>query len=132
MSLPTRNNPYSFEEFLEKRRTFNYYLDDPFFQKVVRHFAGDQWEEIHEELVKISDKVSYRWRDFAETIAWPEKRPYMMHYDGHNIRIDRIVRPRETEIMENEIFSEGLFSERTSPWLRLAKMYLIYQNGDAR
>ena len=131
MSLPTRYNPYSFEEFLEKRRTFNYYLDDPFFQKVVRHFAGDQWEEIHEELVKISDKVSYRWRDFAETIAWPEKRPYMMHYDGHNIRIDRIVRPRETEIMENEIFSEGLFSERTSPWLRLAKMYLIYQNGEA-
>ena len=32
MSLPTRNNPYSFEEFLEKRRTFNYYLDDPFYQ----------------------------------------------------------------------------------------------------
>jgi alkylation response protein AidB-like acyl-CoA dehydrogenase len=33
--------------------------------------------------------------------------------------------------MEKEIFSEAFFSERTSPWLRLAKMYLIYQNGES-
>ncbi len=131
MSVANRNNPYEFDEFLQWRQTVNYYLDDPFCQKVVRQFAGAQWEAVHGELVRISEKASYRWRDFAEAIAWPEKRPYMMHFDGHNHRIDRIVRPRETEIMEQEIFSEGLFSDRTSPWLRLAKMYLIYQNGEA-
>jgi alkylation response protein AidB-like acyl-CoA dehydrogenase len=54
-----------------------------------------------------------------------------MHFDGHKNRIDRIVRPKETEIMEEEIFSEALFSQKTSPWLKLAKMYLIYQNGEA-
>jgi len=131
MSLPDRNNPYTFDEFLTWRKGYNYYLDDAFFQKVLKHFAGSDWEPIHQDLARMSVPVSYRWRDFAEAIAWPEKRPYMMHYDGHNHRIDRIVRPRETEILEREIFSEGLFSSKTSPWLRLAKMYLIYQNGEA-
>ena len=67
----------------------------------------------------------------ADAVARPEKHPYMMNYDGHNNRIDRIVRPRETEIMEKEIFSEALFSQRTSPWVKLLNMYLIYQNGEA-
>jgi alkylation response protein AidB-like acyl-CoA dehydrogenase len=131
MSLPDRNNPYSFDEFLAWRNGFNYYLDDEFFLKVVKHFSGAEWQGIHDALVKMSDSVSFRWRDFAEAISWPEKRPYMMHYDGHNHRIDRIVRPAQTEIMEKEIFSLGLFSGKTSPWLRLARMFLIYQNGEA-
>jgi len=131
MSFPDRNNPYNFNDFLEWRKNYDYYRDDQFLQKVVRHFTGDQWASVDEEARKISPKVSYRWRDMAESIAWPEKRPYMMHYDGHRNRIDRIVRPRETEIMEKEIFSEALFSENTSPWVKLTKMYLIYQNGEA-
>ncbi len=131
MSGPDRNNPYSFDEFLQWRRGVNYYRDDPFFQKLLRHYCGDGWEEVDEGLQKMSDKVSFRWRDFAEKIAPPEHRPYIKHYDGHNHRIDRIVRPLETEIMEKEIFSEALFSDKTSPWLKLAKMYLIYQNGEA-
>ncbi len=131
MSLPNRNNPYSFDDYLEWRKGFNYYLDDAFFQQVVRYFTGAGWEDVDKELSRMSGLVSYRWRDFAEAIAWPEKRPYMMHFDGHNHRIDRIVMPAQTEIMEKEIFSQALFSRRTSPWLRLAKMYLIYQNGEA-
>ena len=131
MSGPNRNNPYSFDEYLEWRRGINYYRDDPFFQKVLKHYSGDEWEAINENLLRMSDKVSYRWRDFADKIARPEHRPYMLHFDGHNHRIDRIVRPAETEIMEKEIFSEAFFSDKTSPWLRLAKMYLIYQNGEA-
>ena len=131
MSYPDRNNPYTFDAYLEWRKGFNFYLDDVFFQKVVKHFAGAEWKHIHQDLTRMSGAASYRWRDFADSIAWPEKRPYMMHYDGHNHRIDRIVRPAETEIMEKEIFSEALFSGKTSPWLRLAKMYLIYQNGEA-
>lgn len=131
MSGPDRNNPYNFDEFLRWRSKVNYYRDDPFFQKVLRHFCSDIWEEMDEELLKMSDKVSYRWRDFAEKISPPEHRPYIKHYDGHNHRIDRIVRPLETETMEKEIFSEAFFSDNTTPWLKLAKMYLIYQNGEA-
>lgn len=131
MSLPTKNNPYSFDEYLAWRAGVNYYRDDTFFQKLLRYFCGDEWEPINQDLERMSPLVSYRWRDFAEKIAWPEYRPFIKHYDGHNHRIDRIVRPLETEIMEKEIFSEAFFSARTSPWLRLAKMYLIYQNGEA-
>jgi alkylation response protein AidB-like acyl-CoA dehydrogenase len=131
MSLPDRNNPYSFNEFLAWRRQVDYYGDDPFIRKVVRHFTGDAWEAVDAAARAVSKKASFRWRDLAESIAWPEKRPYMMHYDGHHNRIDRIVRPRETEILEREVFAEALFSARTSPWVKLIKMYLIYQNGEA-
>lgn len=131
MSYPDRNNPYNFDSFLEWRKQVDYYADDAFIQQVVKYFAGDQWEMVDKEARAVSKRASFRWRDMADTIAWPEKRPYMTHYDGHKHRIDRIVRPRETEIMEREIFSEGLFSEKTSPWVKLIKMYIIYQNGEA-
>lgn len=131
MSLPDRNNPYHFDDFLAWRQSVDYYADDPFIRKVVKHFTGDAWEEIDEAARCISRKASFGWRDYAETIAYPEKRPYVMHYDGFHRRIDRIVRPAETEIMEREVFSEALFSAKTPPWIRLIKMYLIYQNGEA-
>jgi alkylation response protein AidB-like acyl-CoA dehydrogenase len=131
MAYPDRNNPYNFNDFLEWRKKADYYADDPFLQRAVRHFTGEEWASVDREARRISPKVSFRWRDMAETIAQPEKRPYMMHYDGHGNRIDRIVRPNETEVMEKEIFAEGLFSAKTSPWTRLVKMYLIYQNGEA-
>ncbi len=131
MSMPDRNNPYSFDGFLNWRKGFDYYTDDAFLQGVLRHFAGSDFQKIHEELVSFSPKVSCRWRDLAEAASVPEKRPYLMQYDGHNHRIDRIVRPMEVLLMEREVFSEAIFSKRTNPWLRLAKMYLIYQNGEA-
>lgn len=131
MSLPDRNNPYNFSEFLEWRKNVDYYGDDPFIRKVVRCYAGDEWEKADAAACEISGKVSFRWRDLAEKIALPEKRPFLMQYDGHHNRIDRIVRPHEAEILEKEVFSEALFSKRTSPWVRLIKMYLIYQNGEA-
>jgi hypothetical protein len=131
MTLPDRNNPYSFNEFLEKRKTIDYYNDDPFLRKALKRYAGAEWERVDREGKKISPKVSFTWRDIADAAAVPEKRPYLTHYDGHHNRIDRIVRPRETEIMEKEIFSEGIFSTATTPWTRLMKMYLIYQNGEA-
>ncbi len=131
MSLPDPKNPYNFDTFLEWRNTFDYYRDDPFIQKVVKHFAGEHWEQVDREARELSSKVSFRWRDMAETISRPDNRPSIIHYDGHHHRIDRIVRPVETEIMEKEIFLEGLFSGKTSPWTRLLKMYLVYQNGEA-
>ncbi|NLV16311.1 MAG: acyl-CoA dehydrogenase [Syntrophomonadaceae bacterium] len=131
MSFSDRNNPYNFNDFLEWRQNCDYYRDDLFFQKVVKHYTGDQWQLVDEEARKISPKTSLRWRDISDAIGWPEKRPYMMHYDGHKNRIDRIVRPHETEVMEKEIFAEAMYSEKTSPWVRLVKIYLISQNGEA-
>ncbi len=131
MSLPDRNNPYSFNEYLDWRNNVNYYNDDPFIQKVVRHFTGSHWPAIDSEAREVSQKASYRWRDLSEAAAVPEKRPYMQHYDGHHNRIDRIVRPRETEILEKEIFDELLFDKSKLDWVKLVKMFLIYQNGEA-
>jgi alkylation response protein AidB-like acyl-CoA dehydrogenase len=131
MSLSDRNNPYNFESFLNWRQNVDYYSDDPFIQKVIRHFTGNEWETVDSHARAVSIKTSFRWRDFSDSIARPEKRPFMLHYDGHHNRIDRIVRPHETEILEKEIFSEALFADKTSPWVKLIKMYLIYQNGEA-
>ena len=55
----------------------------------------------------------------------------MVHFDGHRNRIDRIVRPPQTEVLEQEIFGERLFDQDKSPWVKLVKMFLIYQNGEA-
>lgn len=131
MSLPDRNNPYNFDDFLKWRQSVDYYCDDLFIQKVVRHFTEGEWETVDARAREVSAKASFRWRDFADSIARPEKRPFMLHYDGHHNRIDRIVRPHETEIMEKEIFSEAFFAKKTSPWVKLIKMYIIYQNGEA-
>ena len=131
MSLPDRNNPYSFNEYLDWRKSVNYYEDDLFIQKVVKHFTGSDWQAVDREAREVSQKASFRWRDLSEAAAVPEKRPFMQHYDGHHNRIDRIVRPMETEVLEKEIFGELLFDNRKSEWVKLVKMLLIYQNGEA-
>ena len=131
MSFPDPNNDYSFDDFLQWRESLDFYAHDEFFQNVVRRYAPDQWEDLDRAAREISTKVSYRWRKLADAAAVPEKRPYMMHYDGHNHRIDRIVRPMETLVLEKEIFAERLFSDRCSPMEKLVKMYLIYQLGES-
>ncbi len=131
MSYPNSNNPYGFGPFLEWRENCDFYAEDPFVQKAVQVFTGDRAAAVDAAARAISRKVSFRWRKMAETIAWPDKRPWVMHYDGHGNRIDRIVRPHETEVMEQEVFGEALFSAKTDPWERFIKMYLIYQNGEA-
>ncbi len=131
MSFSNRNNPYNFNSFLNWRNTFDYYSDDQFLQNVVRHYSGDDWPVIDKEIREFSTKVSFRWRDFAEKAARPENRPYILHYDAHYHRIDRIVLPMETQTMAEEVFREALFLKESNPWVRLAKMFLIYQNGEA-
>lgn len=130
MSFPDRNNPYNFDAFLEKRDSFDFYRDDPFLQSIVKKYVGDEWKELHEKLLAFSPKVSFRWRNLADSIARPEVHPKMLHYDAHNHRIDRIVRPMETSVLEGEIFSEGLFSSKTTPWEHFVKRLLIHQNGE--
>jgi alkylation response protein AidB-like acyl-CoA dehydrogenase len=128
---PTDINDYSFDNYLEWRDKVNYYTDDLYLQKVIQHFTGDMFFIVDQAAREMSENVSYRWRDMANTIAYPENRPYMTHYDGHNHRIDRIVRPRETFEMEKEIFGEALFSQHTHPWVKFVKLLLIYENGEA-
>ncbi|MFQ5635462.1 MAG: acyl-CoA dehydrogenase family protein, partial [Gammaproteobacteria bacterium] len=130
MSQSDRQNPYSFDAFTAARDAVDYYADDAFLQRLVRHHAGADAAAIHESLLEFSPGPSFRWRDFAETIALPENRPWMMHYDGYGNRIDRIVRPRETERLQREIFGAGIFSAATPPWERLGKLLLAHQNGE--
>lgn len=131
MSFPDRNNPYTFNPYLEWRKNVDYYTEDPFFQKLIRMYAGDEAEKLDKEAREFSRKASFRWRDFSERIAVPECQPYMMHYDGHKNRIDRIVRPHEIEIMEKEVFAEAWFADKTSDWTCFIKLYLLSQNSEA-
>ena len=41
MVIPDRNNPYSFDAYLERAQGFDFYADDPFVQKVLRPFAAE-------------------------------------------------------------------------------------------
>lgn len=130
MSLPDRNNPYSFENFLNLLHGFDFYADDPFFQKTLKHFAGDEFVELDRKLREFSPKVSFRWRPLTDTGGKPNKLPYVEHYNAYNQRIDRIVRAAETLQLEKEIFSEGLFSSKVTPWESMAKRYLMFQLGE--
>jgi alkylation response protein AidB-like acyl-CoA dehydrogenase len=131
MPIQKRDTPYNFDAFLNWRSTFDYYRDDPFLQKVVQHFAGAGWQQVDQAARGISQKVSFRWRFLADEAAKPKNHPTILHYDAHNHRIDRIVRPMETLIMEREVLQEALFSEDTGHLERLIKMFLIFQNGEA-
>jgi alkylation response protein AidB-like acyl-CoA dehydrogenase len=130
MRLPNRNNPYSFDAFLEKRDSVDFYRDDPFFQRLVKHFTGPEWSDLHGKLLAFSPVVSDRWRRLSEQITRPSVHPQLLHYDAHNHRIDRIVRPMESHVLEKEIFSQGLFSSRVSEWESFTKRWLINQLGE--
>jgi alkylation response protein AidB-like acyl-CoA dehydrogenase len=55
----------------------------------------------------------------------------MLHFDGHNHRVDRLQRCMETVTMEREVFDLGLFDpKRNSAWSRFAKMFLLAQNSE--
>jgi len=130
MSLPDRNNPYSFESFLNLLHGFDFYADDPFLQKTLKYFAGDEFVELDLKLREFSPKVSFRWRPLTDTGGKPNKLPYVEHYNAYNQRIDRIVRAAETLQLEKEIFSEGLFSSKVTAWEGMAKRYLLFQLGE--
>ncbi|WP_027718915.1 acyl-CoA dehydrogenase family protein [Desulfovirgula thermocuniculi] len=126
-----QKNPYSFEAFIQKRDGYDFYRDDSFLQKLIQKYAPDEWETLDKKLLEFSPKVSLRWRQMSEEIARPQLHPYLLHYNGYNERIDRIVRPAQTELLEKEIFGEGLFTAQTTPWERFVKQYLLHQLGEA-
>ncbi|WP_282141541.1 acyl-CoA dehydrogenase family protein [Cytobacillus oceanisediminis] len=124
-------NSYTFDEFIEKRSNLDWYKDDPFLQKALKKYAGSQYEQIHNELQHFSPAVSSRWNTLAERAARPEVRPYLLHFDAFNHRIDRVIRPMETHQLEKEVFSTGLFSSKMPAWESFAKRMLIHQLGEA-
>ncbi len=130
MSLPDRNNPYSFNEFIAQRDAADYYRSEPLFERLLRHYAAAEADAIHARLIEFSRLASGRWRELAEISSLPEYRPLLVNHDGFGNRIDRIQRPRETLILEREIFGAGLFSEHTPRWERLAKLLILTQNGE--
>jgi alkylation response protein AidB-like acyl-CoA dehydrogenase len=130
-----RDNPYNFDDYLFVRDQFNYYKDDAFFQALIENFIPeDEYEKIHNDLLVLSDYVSYRFRDLSDAANTLDKRAkvtQIKHYDAHNHRIDRIERCKETETLEKEIFSLGLFDlNRNTAWSRFAKLFLLYQNSE--
>lgn len=129
MSLPNRNNPYSFKEWLDKKEV-NFFTCDDFMQRCIRHFASEDAKELIEKLTDFAEKVSFRWNMLAQESARPENRPYLIHYDAYNNRIDRIVLPEAMRTLEKEVFAAGLFAEKTGDWERFIKMMLLNENGE--
>ncbi|MGG3467769.1 acyl-CoA dehydrogenase family protein [Neobacillus pocheonensis] len=123
-------NSYTFDEFIAKRENLDWYRDEPILLKAVEKFTGSQFEQVHEKLLSFSPRVSAKWNQLAERIARPEVRPYMLHYDAFNHRIDRIVRPLEVHQLESEVFGEGLFSSKMAPWESFVKRMLTHQIGE--
>jgi alkylation response protein AidB-like acyl-CoA dehydrogenase len=131
MSLPDRNNPYSFDEFVDAARAFDFYLDDPFLRAVVMRYGRSEWPTLHERISEFSRKVSFQWRELADRAAHPEQRPWLEPYDAYNCRVDRIHRSPYTEALETEVFRQALFSSRTPPWESFCKRFLLQQIGEA-
>ncbi|MBD3256103.1 MAG: acyl-CoA dehydrogenase [Candidatus Lokiarchaeota archaeon] len=129
-----RENPYSFDDYIFVRDHYNYYKDDEFFQALVKKYTGEEFAEINRDLKALSDYVSFKFRDLADEANRLENRikcTQVRHYDAHNHRIDRIERCAETETLEKEIFSLGLFDpKRNTSWSKFAKIFLLYQNGE--
>ncbi len=131
MALADRNNPYSFDEYIEWRNNVDFWEDDPFLRKTIRHYTASAWPIVDEEVKKISKTLSQRWRELLDEAARPENAIYMQHYDAYNNRIDKIVRPREMEVLEKEMFDQAMFSEKTHPWVTLTKLALFLEHGEA-
>jgi|SRR5690625_1085755 len=126
----TIKSEYSFDQFLEQRDKLDY-LDNPFLQKVFHNYSEKDWTYSFDDLKAFSLESSNRWKQLIDEISRVENHPKIRHYDAYNHRIDRIIRPQEMYQLENEVFSNGLFSEKTSSQLRAMKRFLLHHNGEA-
>mgnify|MGYP002700486110 CR=1 FL=1 len=131
MSLPNRNNPYNFEEFLQWRDQFNFLSDDSFIQKVIKHYVPNLGTDAMDGIERFASQLSFEWKHFAEESGRHENAPYMTHFDGHNNRIDRIERPSSTLSLEKDVWGEAVFSECEDPWSRFIKIFLLCQLGES-
>jgi alkylation response protein AidB-like acyl-CoA dehydrogenase len=130
-----RNNPYTFDDYIFVRDNFDYYNNDEFFQSLVKYYVANEFEEVDRDMRALSKYASFKWRILADKANELENRmkvTKIQHYDAFNHRVDVIERCNETEMLERDIFSLGLFDpNRNTPWSRFCKMFLLYQNGEA-
>lgn len=124
-------NNYSFEPFLKARDEYNDFFDNEFLQKVVKHYVGDEWNTLLSDMKTLTQKTSYEYRHVTNEMAKEINHPKVEHFNPYNNRIDHIVRPKDQENMENEIFNEALFSKKTSHWEQLVKRFALHHNGEA-
>lgn len=121
---------YSFDSFLNARDSLDD-LENPFLLKVLERTAEEDWAEIYNRLKPFTKMVSTTWRKTANEIARPENHPSLRHYDAYNRRIDRIVRPLDAVRLSDEVFGEGLFSDRLLSYEGIMKRYFLQGNGEA-
>ena len=131
-----RDNPYSFDDYVFVKDSFNFYQDDEFFQALVKNYVPfSEFEKIDSELRELSNIASFRLKALANEATRLENRvkcTIIQHYDAYNHRVDQIKRCSETETLEREIFDLGLFDpKRNSAWSKFVKMFLLYQIGEA-
>lgn len=124
-------NPYSFTDFVLKRNSIDWYADDEFLQKALKHFSGQSFNSIHANTLSFSKQLPNHWEHLAIHNARPENHPSLLHYNAFNQRIDRVVRPQEIFQLEQGIFGEGLFSSKMKPWESFVKRMLTHQLGEA-
>lgn len=127
------HNPYSFDAFLEARSQHDFYRDNAFLHQLVRKYVQPRavGDAVHERLLAFSRTLSTRWNRLADEICRIDVRPYLQHFDAHNHRIDRIVRPLEVQILEREVFDSGLFRTNMNPWESYVERLLLSELGDA-
>lgn len=127
----TDENNYSFDAFLSRRASVNCYTDNSFFRNVITHFTGELSETLNNRLMEFSHKSTHTWRNLIEEMAKIENRPRLQQYDAFNRRVDRVVLSKESELLTDAVFKEGLFSDRTDKWEKIIKEVILYHNGEA-
>lgn len=124
-------NSYSFSQFINMRNQYNDFTDNDFLQKVIKHFVVDKDQEIMPKVNALTKRVVNEYRKISNEVAKEDNHPRVEHFNPYNERVDKIIRPLEQIKMEEEIFREGLFSDKTSDWEQVMKRYVLHHNGEA-
>lgn len=131
MSIPDRNNPYSFDEYRKARDSYQFLADDEFLHSVIRTYAPGLSQTAKQDLDRFDKRISNEWRRIADVVGQPENAPRMRHFDAYQNRIDRIERPGEGLRMEKEIYAEAMFADDADPWTTFIKIFLLTELGEA-
>jgi alkylation response protein AidB-like acyl-CoA dehydrogenase len=122
-------NDYSFHPFIEERENLTEF-ENPYIKNLLQFYGQDESDSFLSDMEEFSKKITRRWKPWIENLARKESRPALVHYDAFNNRIDEIRRPMEMHRLEHEVFSEALFSDKTSNWERTAKRFLLHHQGE--
>jgi alkylation response protein AidB-like acyl-CoA dehydrogenase len=131
MSLPDRNNPYDFDEFIAWRNHADFLQSDPFMLRAIDRYAHSLSDEVRADVASFAHRMTERYQHLADAAGRLENAPSLMPFDAFNNRVDRIVRPAETLELEREIWNEAMFSKNTDRWQRFLKIFLMGQLGEA-